>query len=210
MSSSDDYDNSSKEEREVREKADRAREQEEQAGTRYAVINFRILPNAHLSALPYKWTQLLGEVDITVPVPKGTRARDLLVEIQKKKLSVGLKGQEKILDGELCMEIKVEESTWTLEDNQFVLIHLEKINKERWWENVLTHHPKIDTKKIEPGNSKLSDLDGETRGMVEKMMFDNQQKQLGKPTSDELKKMEALKKFQAAHPEMDFSKAKIS
>lgn len=72
------------------------------------------MSNAHLSALPYKWNQLLGEVDITVPVPKGTRARDLLVVIAKKKLSVGLKGQEKILDGELCMDIKVEESTWTL------------------------------------------------------------------------------------------------
>ncbi|KAG5342138.1 hypothetical protein C0989_005319 [Termitomyces sp. Mn162] len=192
MSSSDDYDNLSKEEREARDQADRAREQEEQA------------------ALPYKWTQLLGEVDITVPVPNGTKARDLVVAISKKKLSVGLKGKEKILDGELCMDVKVEESTWTLEDNQLVLIHLEKINKERWWENVLTHHPKIDTRKIEPGNSKLSDLDGETRGMVEKMMFDNQQKQLGKPTSDELRKIEALKKFQAAHPEMDFSKAKIS
>ncbi|KAG5638655.1 hypothetical protein H0H81_011207 [Sphagnurus paluster] len=127
-------------------------------------------------ALPYRWTQELGEVDISVPVPQGTRARDLLIVIQKKKLSVGLKGQDKIVDGELCMDIKVEESTWTVEDNQTVLIHLEKLNKERWWENVLTHHPKIDTRKIEPGNSKLSDLDGETRGMVEKMMFDNQQK----------------------------------
>jgi hypothetical protein len=56
----------------------------------------------------------LGEVDITVPVPEGSKGRDLNVVIQKKKLSVGLKGKEKIMDGELCQEIKIEESTWTL------------------------------------------------------------------------------------------------
>ena len=49
------------------------------------------------------------------------------------------------------------------EDNENVLIHLEKLNQQQWWENILTHHPKIDTTKIEPANSKLSDLDGETR-----------------------------------------------
>ena len=126
----------------------------------------------------------MGEVDILVPVPKGTRARDLNVVIQKKKLSVGLKGKEPIMAGELCKEIKVEESTWTIgeyivpstlprriltvasycvEDQEAIHIQLEKINKQQWWENVLTHHPKIDTTKIQPENSKLSDLDGETR-----------------------------------------------
>ncbi|TFY82639.1 hypothetical protein EWM64_g1372 [Hericium alpestre] len=188
----DDYDKLTPEQREVRDKEDRAREEAEQA------------------ALPYTWKQELHEVDVRVPVPKGTRARDLNVVLQKKKLSVGLKGKEPIMAGELCKDIKLEDSTWTLEDQQFVDIHLEKVNKMQWWENILTHHPKIDTKKITPENSKLSDLDGETRGMVEKMMFDNQQKQMGKPTSDELKKQEALKKFQDAHPELDFSNAKIS
>ncbi|KAJ4486080.1 nuclear movement protein nudC [Lentinula aciculospora] len=188
----EEYDKMSEEERKAKDKADRERE------------------NAQQDALPYSWTQLLGELDVHVPVPKGTRGKDLTVVIQKKKLSVGLKGAtDKILEGELCKEIKEDDSTWTLADN-VILIHLEKLNQQQWWENVLTHHPKIDTTKIEPTDSKLSDLDGETRGMVEKMMFDNQQKQMGKPTSDELKKMEALKKFQAAHPELDFSNAKIS
>ncbi|KZS95966.1 CS-domain-containing protein [Sistotremastrum niveocremeum HHB9708] len=188
---SSDYDKLTKEERQAKDKADREREAAEQA------------------TLPYKWHQELGEVDLIVPVPKGTRGKNLDVNIGKQKLAVGLKGQDKILEGTLCKEIKLS-ADCRPEDQEAVHIHLEKLNKQQWWENVLTHHPKIDTTKIQPENSKLSDLDGETRGMVEKMMFDNQQKQMGKPTSDELKKIEAIQKFQKAHPELDFSQAKIS
>jgi len=48
-------------------------------------------------------------------------------------------------------------------DQEAVHLHLEKLNKQQWWENVLAHHPKIDTTKIHPENSKLADLDGDTR-----------------------------------------------
>ena len=65
------------------------------------------------------------DVDITVPVPKGTRGRDLNVVIQKKKLSVGLKGKEPIMAGELCKEIKVDEITWTL--GEYVPCLLDKL-----------------------------------------------------------------------------------
>ncbi|KAL9065497.1 MAG: hypothetical protein Q9161_008202 [Pseudevernia consocians] len=183
-------------EREKKDKEDRAREAEEQA------------------KLPYKWTQTIQDLDITVAVPSNLRGKDIVVDMAKTKLKVGVKGQEPFIDGPLSHEIHPSESTWTLEptsSGKDISIHLDKTNKQQWWASVTTNALYfLDTAKIQPENSKLGDLDGETRGMVEKMMYDQRQKEMGKPTSDEQGKLEMLEKFKKSHPEMDFSNAKMS
>lgn len=98
----------------------------------------------------------------------------MTIKMTKSSLQVGMKGKEAIATGLLCSTIKEEDSTWLIDANSGELtIHLEKIDQQKWWKNVWTHHFEIDTTLIQPENSKLSDLDGETRGMVEKMMVAN-------------------------------------
>ncbi|KZZ92621.1 nuclear movement protein NudC [Ascosphaera apis ARSEF 7405] len=192
-----DDDNLTPEQREQRDRELKQREDEEQA------------------KLPYKWSQTIGDVDISVPIDGNLKARDLSIVLAKSKIKVAVKGQDPIIEGDFPHPIIVDDSTWTLESTtkppgKEISIHLDKVNKMQWWPHVVTSAPKIDVSKIQPENSKLSELDGETRSMVEKMMYDQRQKELGKPTSDEQKKMDILKKFQKDHPEMDFSNAKIA
>lgn len=51
-----------------------------------------------------------------------------------------------------------------------IALYLQKENTMEWWKRVAEGEPEIDTQKVQPENSKLSDLDGDTRATVEKMM----------------------------------------
>lgn len=159
----------------------------------------------------YSWTQTLGEIEIRVPfkVNFNIRSRDVIAEFNKKHCKIGLKGHPPIIDGELNAEIKHTDTLWTLDKN-IVVVTMEKINQMNWWDRFVKSDTPISTRKVNPEPSKLDDLDGETRGMVEKMMYDQRQKEMGLPTSEDQKKQDVLKKFMEQHPEMDFTKCKFN
>jgi len=158
----------------------------------------------------YTWTQTLSALEVYVHVRPGVKAKQIVCDIGTDSLKVGIKGEELIIKGKMHAKVKPDDCMWTLLDNKIVQITLEKLDGMKWWNCVMQGDAEIDTKKIVPENSKLSDLDGETRMTVEKMMYDQRQKAMGKPTSDQEKQHDLLEKFKAAHPEMDFSKAKIN
>ncbi|XP_059444387.1 protein BOBBER 1-like [Corylus avellana] len=168
----------------------------------------KLVPNTGngLDMENYSWGQSLQEVNINVAIPPGTKSSALLCDIKTNYLKIGLKGQPPIIDGELYKPVKVDDCFWSLEDRREISVQMSKRDKTDWWKSLLKGGPEIDTQKVEPEPGKLSDLDIETRSAVEKMMFDQRQKQLGRPTSDDIQKQELLKQFKAQNPTMDFSK----
>jgi len=159
----------------------------------------------------YVWMQTLDDLEVRVAVPPGTKSKQVDVSFTKTKFSLSVKnGDDSVeISGDFHAPIAPDDCYWTLEDNAYVSVFLQKLKGTEWWPRVLVGDPKIDTKKVLPENSRLDDLDGETRQTVEKMMYDQRQKALGLPTADEQKKHDALKQFMAAHPEMDFSQTKF-
>ncbi|CAM6008581.1 unnamed protein product [Sphagnum balticum] len=170
-----------------------------------------LLPNSGngLDGEKYSWTQTLSEVTVYVHMPLETKSKTVFCEIKKKHLMAGIKGQAPLVEGELSATVKPNDCFWSLEDGRTVSVLLTKCNQMEWWKNVIVGDPEINTSKVEPENSKLSDLDSDTRSTVEKMMYDQRQKAMGLPTSDEKEKHDVLKNFMSQHPEMDFSKTKI-
>ena len=112
------------------------------------------------------------------PLPTGTKANMLDVKIGINNLKIAYKNKPNeapLLEGKWHKKINSSESFWNIEregDKSTMNITIEKYEGKNWWNCLLQGDIEIDTQKVEPENSKLSDLDGETRSTVEKMMYD--------------------------------------
>ncbi|KAI4501321.1 hypothetical protein M0802_003694 [Mischocyttarus mexicanus] len=153
----------------------------------------------------YIWSQTVTDIDVLVKLPKTTlKAKDLRVNIEMQRIKIEVRqecetsdnGIKKldwitIFDGELIFKTKKDESVWSLVSG-YVSIHLEKIS-ERWWDALITEEPRIELNKIDCSRN-LDEMGLTEQMKVEELMWNHQQKLLGKPTSDQLKLEEIMKK----------------
>lgn len=144
----------------------------------------------------YSFTQSDSDVTVFVPVPVGTASKQVQVELSTSRVSISLRGQTPVLAGELYKPIKASDSTWSLEDKKLIVISLAKSNLkfEEWWPHVVTTERQIDMRTLKPPSKHLRELDDGTQATVAKMMFDQNQKRKGLPTSEELKMEELMKR----------------
>ena len=86
----------------------------------------------------------------------------------------------------------MDESTWTLEDGIRLVFIFEK-KKELIWKTVFKGDPEIDVSKVD-NSKKMSEFDDETQGALRKVMYEQNRKRMGLPTSEEENQMNMLKK----------------
>ena len=144
----------------------------------------------------YNWTQSTKAVDVQIPIPKGTKPRDLLVVIKTKHLKVQIKGQDKpIIDGELDQKVRIDDSFWSIEDGEYLNINFEK-SSEVIWKTVITGDSEIDTKKVDNAKN-LSEFDHETQGHLRKVLYEQERKKMGLPTTEEEQQQKLMAEMMA-------------
>ncbi|CAK9802760.1 NudC domain-containing protein 3 [Anthophora plagiata] len=157
----------------------------------------------------YTWSQSISDIDVLVKLPSCINtAKDLRIHLDSKEIKIEARtsrveqNQEieeclyfvwtTIFKGEFCYKIRKDESVWSIVPGQHISIHLEKAT-ERWWEALIIGEPKIDLTKIDCSRN-LDDMGSEEQMKVHELMWNHQQKLLGKPTSEQIRMEKVLRK----------------
>eukprot|EP00792_Barthelona_sp_PAP020_P004283 TRINITY_DN201_c0_g1_i1.p1 TRINITY_DN201_c0_g1~~TRINITY_DN201_c0_g1_i1.p1 ORF type:complete len:175 (+),score=62.42 TRINITY_DN201_c0_g1_i1:27-527(+) len=161
------------------------------------------MPERGGSTDKYSWDQSLKDVTIEIELDDSISRSDYTFNITSTHISLTILGEE-YFNGKLHKRVIPADCFFMVEDDVIEII-LTKEKQDEWWSCIVEGEATVDTKEIPAEETRLQDLDPEARQAVEKMMFEQKFKQNNKSAKEA-----NLRKFMEAHPEMDFSKAKIS
>ncbi|XP_061782933.1 nudC domain-containing protein 3 [Nerophis lumbriciformis] len=144
----------------------------------------------------YKWSQDYTDVEVRVFVPKSVvKGRQVSVTLHSNSVRVCMRAgpqEETLMEGEFTHKINTENSLWSLEPGDCVVLSLNKTS-EVWWKAVLKGEEEIDVNQINRERS-MATVDEDEHAVLDRLTFDYHQKLQGKPQSHEVKVHEMLKK----------------
>lgn len=89
-------------------------------------------------------------------------------------------------------KIKAEDSFWTIEDNKRLILTFAKAG-EAIWKTIILGDKEIDTKQVD-NSKKLEEFDEETQGHLRKVLYEQQRKNAGLPTTEEMEQQKLMEK----------------
>mgnify|MGYP001053268729 FL=1 len=132
----------------------------------------------------YSWSQSINEVTMQIPIPEGTSSKQIQIVIKAKHLYVALKGNETpLIDGDLQERVKIDDSFWSVEDKKYINITFEKAY-EAIWKTVIVGDKEIDPKTVD-NSKRIEEFDLETQGHLQKVLYEQERKKQGLPTTEE-------------------------
>lgn len=104
-----------------------------------------------------------------------------------------MKDSDKLyFEAEFREKIKLDDSYWTCEEANSIILFLTKLT-EVIWSSAFKGHKEIDTKKVD-NSKKIEEFDRDTQFALNKIVYEQNRKKNGLPTTEEANKLEALKK----------------
>ena len=140
----------------------------------------------------YNWSQGVGDVTIQFALKQKINKKMLKVDMTVNHLKIEIKGMEKpLIDADFCEKIIPDDSNWSIEDGQSIIFFLEKAT-EIIWKSAFKGGKEIDTKTVD-NSKRIDEFDSETQAALNKIVYEQNRKRNGLPTTEEEKKLEALK-----------------
>ena len=140
----------------------------------------------------YNWSQSVGDVTIQFSLKQKINKKMLKINMTVNHLKIVIDGMDKpLIDDDFCEKIIPDDSNWTIEDGQSIILFLEKAN-EIIWKSAFKGGKEIDTKTVD-NSKRIDEFDSETQAALNKIVYEQNRKRNGLPTTEEEKKLEALK-----------------